>query len=402
MVFFEKMPLLPPDPIFGLTSAFQADLREQKVNLGAGIYKNEALITPILSSVKQAEESLLRIEKSKEYLPIHGDQAFINCVGQLVFGAEFWASESKRIAGFQTPGGTGALCIGGGLLNAETSTLFLSNPTWPNHHNIFKTLRFQVGIYPYYDVERHQIDFEKMLSFVNTIPPQSVLVLHAACHNPTGADLTTEQWEELAEVCMKRKILPFFDCAYQGFGRGLNEDVASIQIFAKKPIEMVVAVSQSKNFSLYGERVGAVYVVTSNSAISQAVTSRIKQFIRACYSNPPLHGAKIVAHILQEPSLRALWLQELETMRNRINGIRNQFVEKLSSKIPHRNLSDIKSGAGMFCLVGLSQTQVEQIIQEFGIYMTTDSRINLCGLTQSNIDYVAQGIAAVCHNKKVD
>ncbi len=396
MVFFGKVPLIPPDPIFGLTTAFQADPREQKVNLGVGIYKNDDLATPVLSSVKQAEADLLKDEMSKEYLPIQGDQRFIDQVGRLVFGADLWGAESKRVAGFQTPGGAAALCIGGAFLKKEIgSSLFLPDPTWPNHQNIFKALGFDVGGYPYYDFEHHRVSFERMLSYCHGLPSQSVIVLHASCHNPTGLDPSAQQWDELAELCVKKQLLPFFDCAYQGLGKGLDHDAASIRIFAKKQIEMLVAVSQSKNFSLYGERVGALYIAAQSSQAATHVASRVKQLIRAYYSNPPMHGAKIVARILQDPSLKVLWEQELEGMRKRIQAMRECFVEALAHHACNRDLSYMKLGSGMFCFTGLTQLQVERARQEFGIYMTSDGRMNLCGLNSGNLEYVVRSLAVI-------
>ena len=396
MVFFEKVSLVPPDPIFGLTTAFQSDPRKTKVNLGAGVYKNEQLVTPILSSVKQAEAFLTETEMSKEYLPISGDQNFIDQIGQLVFGSDFWTASSDRVASFQTPGGTGALSIGGDFLKKEINApLFLPNPTWPNHKNIFNALGFNVGVYPYYDFDQHVVQFEKTLSFFKTLPSQSILLFHASCHNPTGADLSIEQWRQLAELCENNQLLPFFDCAYQGFGEGIEQDVGPIRLFAARQIDMLVAVSQSKNFSLYGERVGALYAVAQKPDVAENVRSRIKQVIRTHYSNPPMHGAKIAAHILQTPHLRALWLQELEAMRTRINTVRRQFTEALSRKVPDKDLSYMQSGNGMFCFTGLNRLQVETIRQDGGIYMTADGRINICGLNSSNMDYVAQTMAAV-------
>ncbi len=392
MVFFEKISLAPPDSILGLTAAFVADPRKTKVNLGAGIYKDETLKTTVLNVVKQAEALILETEKSKEYLPIDGDRVFIEQIASLIFGPV----NSDKICGFQTPGGRGALRIGGSFLKKEVDgALFIPNPSWPNHKGVFTAAGFNVGEYPYYDFENHCIHFDKMLSFLNQLPVHSIVLLHAACHNPTGADLSMEQWQQIAGVCVKKNLLPFFDCAYQGFGRGIDEDVEPIRLFAKLGMEMLVAVSQSKNFSLYGERVGALYVVTGSKMIAENVKSRIKQIIRTLYSNPPMHGAKIVATILQDPKLRQDWEKELEEMRSRINALRETFTEALINRSQSTDFSYLKEGRGMFCFTGLNKAQVEKMIADFGVYMTGDGRINVCGLNRSNLDYVADAIAAV-------
>lgn len=398
MVFFDKVALAPPDPILGLSSAFLADPRTVKVNLGAGIYKDEALKTPIMRAVKQAEAQLLQGEKNKEYLPIEGDRLYIEQMGQMVFGADFWSQESSRICGFQTPGGTGALRVGAAFLKKElNSPVFIPSPTWPNHRGVFLASGFSVDHYPYYDFKNHTLEFEKVLSFLKTLAPKSVLILHASCHNPTGVDFTAEQWKLIADVCVLRQLLPFFDCAYQGFGKGIDEDVQAVRMFAAQGIEMMVAVSQSKNFSLYGERVGALYVLSSSAQINENVRSGVKIVIRTLYSNPPMHGAKVVGTILQDLVLKASWLEELEEMRNRIDSMRKEFVQALLPNVLERDLSYMEKGHGMFCFTGLNKHQVEKITKDFGIYMTMDGRINICGLTVKNIPYVVEALTAVIH-----
>jgi len=396
MVFFEEVPLAPPDPILGLTIAFQEDPRSSKVNLGAGIYKDENLKTPVMKVVKHVEANLVETEQSKEYLPIDGDKAYVSQIGQLVFGSDFWKSESERICGFQAPGGTGALRVGGAFLKKETEgPLYIPNPSWPNHKGVFTAIGYNVGIYPYYNFDNHCLEFEKMLSFFETLPFRSIILFHASCHNPTGEDLSLSQWETISEVCIKKQFFPFFDCAYQGFGRGIDEDVAPIRLFAGKQIEMAVAVSQSKNFSLYGERVGGLYVLSLNKTVADNVRSSVKQVIRTHYSNPPMHGAKIVGQVLQDEALRKKWLEELEMMRQRINQTRKDLMESLEKRVKGKNLSYMKTGNGMFCFTGLNKSQVETMIRDFGIYMTTDGRINICGLNGGNIEYVAEAISTV-------
>lgn len=382
MSFFEKIPLAPPDPILGLTLAFQEDTRSTKVNLGAGIYKTADLRTPVLSCVKSAESVLLDTEKSKEYLPIEGDHLFIDRIGELIFGDALW---EERIAGFQTVGGTGALKIGGTFLKEEADKpIWLSVPTWPNHRAVFLSCGLKVDHYPYYKV------FEKMIDCLESMQPGSIVVLHASCHNPTGWDLNLEQWKTVLALFKQKKLIPFFDCAYQGFGRGFEEDVEAIRLFAREGLEMLVAVSSAKNFSLYGERVGALFIVAESTKIAEHISSRVKQIIRTTYSSPPMHGAKIVAHILSTSSLRKSWEEELNDMRQRINSLRFSLCERLGEEFSH-----LKSGLGMFAFTGLDKSGVDRLKTEYGIYMPSDGRINVCGLNQDNLDYVVDAIKQV-------
>ncbi len=396
MVFFDAVPLAPPDPILGLTVAFQEDPRSTKVNLGAGIYKNESLQPPVMKAVKQVETWLVETEQSKEYLPIDGDKTYINQIAQLVFGVDFWKRESERVCGFQAPGGTEALRIGAAFLKKEMGgSLYIPNPSWPNHKGVFAAAGYPIGLYPYYNFDGHCLEFEKMLAFFQSLPSRSIILFHVSCHNLTGKDLSRDHWEWLSKICVKKQFLPFFDCAYQGFGRGIDEDVAPIRLFAGKQIEMLVAVSQSKNFSLYGERVGGLYIVSQNKTVSDHVRSIVKQVIRTHYSNPPLHGAKIVGQILQDDALRQVWTDELEMMRKRISNARKHLMEALEKRVRGKNLNDMKLGNGMFCFTGLNKSQVETMIRDFGIYMTSDGRINICGLNGSNMEYVADAFATV-------
>lgn len=396
MSFFQQVPLAPADPILGLTAAFAKDPRPNKVNLGVGLYKGEDLMSPILSCVKSAEKDLMLLEKSKEYAPIEGDYQFIGKIGELVFGSPYWDREYPRIAGFQTVGGTGALRIGASFLRQEIDPpVFISHPTWPNHRGVFQAAGLKVENYPYYDVGRHALRFDLMKEFLLSLPTGSLILLHASCHNPTGCDLNREQWLELAELCQKKGFFPFFDCAYQGFGKGLIEDVQSIRLFAEKGIEMAVAFSLSKNFSLYGERVGALFILTDSSETAQKVTSRVKQVIRTLYSNPPIHGARIAAHVLSTPELRALWERQLREMCERIRSMRHQLVVRLKEKSHSNEFNHLEDCNGMFCYSGLTPDQVVRIIADYGVYMTNDGRINVCGLNRENLDYVAESIIKV-------
>jgi aspartate/tyrosine/aromatic aminotransferase len=396
MSFFERVPLAPPDPIFGLAAAFQADERQEKVNLSVGVYCTEELKTPVMKSVKMSEEFLLREEKSKGYLPISGDHLFIDSIGALLFGKEFWGKEKERIAGFQAIGGTGALKIGGSFLKEELEgTVYISNPTWPNHRGVFESCGLKVEHYPYYNSKKHVADFDQLYSFFEQVRPGSILIVHASCHNPTGSDLTFHQWKEIGELCRKRKLIPFFDCAYQGLGKGLAEDAAAVRHFAEAGIECLVAVSNAKNFSIYGERVGSLFIVSQGGLLAKHITSRVTQVIRTTYSNPPMHGAKVVGHILSTPSLRQQWEEELHAMRHRMNQMRALFCEKLMAKSITVDFSHLKEGVGMFGFCCLEKEQVEQLKKEHGIYMTSDGRANVCGLNHHNIDSVVNAIISV-------
>lgn len=396
MSFFSQVTLASPDSILGLTAAFKRDERENKVNLGVGLYKDEQLHTPILKAVKRAEERLLIEEKSKEYLPIEGDTVFTEVLAELVFGKVLWQEHRKRICGVQTPGGTGALRIAADFLKKQgQQEIWIPNPTWANHRGIFESAGWNVKQYPYYDFQSHCVDFKKMRECLSKIPSSSIVLLHPSCHNPTGADFDKQQWNVVLEICKERRLLPFFDGAYQGLGEGIVQDVEPIRSFLANSIEIVVAVSQSKNFSLYGERVGALWICTDSKREEERVLSRLKQVIRVHYSNPPMHGAKIVRTILQDTDLRREWDLELEVMRNRIAKMRFLLVEEILKHGPFLRFSHLRYGRGMFGFTGLSSKEVERLAKEFGIYMTLDGRISLCGLNEDNLSYVAKALSDV-------
>lgn len=394
MGFFERVPLAPPDPILGLTAAFFGDERENKVNLGVGLYKTEDLKTPVLRSVKMAELAILRGEKSKGYLPIDGERLYLEEMGALVFGKQAWSGEKTRIASFQTVGGTGALKIGGTFLKEEADhPIWISAPTWPNHRGVFSHCGLRVEEYPYYDASRHALDFEKMVACLEKLTPGTIVVLHAACHNPTGSDPSREQWQTLCTLFKSKKLIPFFDLAYQGFGSGVEEDAEALRLFMQSGLEMLVAVSNAKNMSLYGERVGSLFIVAESAKNAEHIASRVRQIIRTIYSNPPMHGAKITAFILHNPTLRQQWEEELNAMKERIHAMRQLFVKKLAAnKVGSGDFSYLKDGKGMFGFTGLDKVQVEKMKVDYGIYMPHDGRINVCGLNPSNVDYVVSAI----------
>lgn len=395
MSLFDKVTLAAPDAIFGLTAAYIADRRSNKVNLMVGYYRNADLKTPVLNTVKKAERFLAETSVSKEYLPFAGDKTFVERSGMLVFGEKLWHASSNRMHGAQTVGGTGALKIGGDFLKQEVSdSIYLSDPTWPNHRGVFTRCGFNVKEYPYYDRERNVLDFDRLLKFLSDLKPKEIVVLHSCCHNPTGCDLSLEQWKIVSDLILKKKLVPFFDSAYQGFAKGVDEDAQSIRMFVENGHEMLIACSYAKNFSLYGERVGVLFVVAGSPQHIANVGSRINSIIRTTYSNPPMHGAQIVAHILNDAALKKEWESELSSMRERIMEMRKAFVSALSAQ-SKQDFSFLNDRNGLFCFSGLTKEQVDHLISEYGIYMTGDGRINIAGLNQDNLDYVVNAISAV-------
>lgn len=396
MGFFEKVPLAAPDPIFGLNNAFKKDDRASKINLSIGVYKTEDLLTPIFPVVKLAEAKIYEEEKSKEYLPIEGDAQFIERLAELVFGTSLWKEHRERVASCQSLGGTGALRVGGTFLKEEAAAkIFIPDPSWPNHKAVFSACGLHVQEYPYYDMRAHQFDFTKMESFLQTIPSHSIVVLHASSHNPTGCDPSLQQWRELCALFRLKKLIPFFDFAYQGFGNGIEEDPLAVRMFMQEGLEMLVAASCSKNFSLYAERVGCLFIVAESKKVAEHILSRVKQMVRHNYSNPPIHGAKIVSTILSHPTLHKAWESEVAVARSRIKGMREQLCNMLISQSQSMDFTHIRDTVGMFVFSGLSKHHVEKLIAEFGIYMTYDGRLNVCGLTQRNIERVVSAMIEV-------
>mgnify|MGYP001615369158 CR=1 FL=1 len=380
--FFETIDLAPADPIFKLTTEFEEDRRPNKVNLSVGLYRDEQLQTPVLKTVKQAEKYLLDTEKSKEYLPISGDPVFVEETKRLIFG------DVNRVCGIQTPGGTGALRVAGDFIRDEISSIIaLPDPTWPNHPGVFKKCGFKIDTYGYYDVKKHQLNIDAIFKMLRTVPEKSVVLFHACCHNPTGADLSRDEWNQVATVVKERKLLPLFDFAYQGFGDGIEEDAYPIRSFVKQSIECVVTASYSKNFGLYSERVGALFITTNTEQSAKHVLSKLKVYARTLYSNPPKHGAAIVAHILSDPALRKEWEKEVDEMRHRIDSLRDKFVHALQK-------SYLKNRKGMFCYLGLETEKVKRLKEQFGIYMAEGGRMNLAGLSRQNFDYVITSLNA--------
>ncbi|MDH0448747.1 aspartate/tyrosine/aromatic aminotransferase [Shewanella sp. GD04112] len=396
-MIFSQVVLAPADPILGLTDTFKADSRQDKVNLGVGIYKDEAGQTPVLQSVKKAEALLLEQEKTKNYLGIEGVQTYNRVVQELLFGEGSTLVTSGRAATAQAPGGTGALRIAAEFLlrNTPSRTVWVSNPTWANHQNIFETAGLTVKEYGYYNASAHDIDFDGMMTDLANAQAGDIVLLHGCCHNPTGIDLTLAQWELVANLCADKQLVPLFDFAYQGFGAGIEEDAAGLRLVAAKVPELLVANSFSKNFGLYNERIGAVTVVAQNADEAVRAFSQVKRTIRANYSNPPAHGALIVSTILSDAALKALWVQELTEMRERIAQMRTLFVQSLKDEGVTQDFSFISRQNGMFSFSGLNKEQVARLKDEFGIYIVGSGRISVAGMTKTNMPVICKAIAQV-------
>jgi aspartate/tyrosine/aromatic aminotransferase len=385
----------PEDSILGLTEAFRKESNPQKVNLGVGVYKDDNGLTPILQCVKAAEEILLRKENSKSYLPISGDPSYASGVQKLLFGGSSEVILSGRAATAHTPGGTGALRVGADLLKKfkPGAAVWISAPTWANHKGIFASDGFPLREYPYYNGETKKVDFNEMIACLKTIPESDIVLLHACCHNPSGVDLTHEQWQEVVSISKLQGWIPFLDFAYQGLGQGLVEDRFAVEEFARAGIDYLVASSFSKNFGLYNERTGALTVISPSAEESKVALSHLKTTVRVCYSNPPAHGGLVVATILNDAALHAQWLTELNAMRERIVDMRSALVDGLSRRGVKGDFSYIKDQRGMFSFSGISDAVVTWLREKKGIYVVAGGRINLAGLSTKNIDYVCDSIA---------
>ncbi len=394
---FEKITAAPADPILGLTDIFRADARPNKINLGIGVYKDETGKTPVLTSVKKAEQYQLENETTKNYLGIEGIPAFASCTQELLFGKESPIVADRRARTAQTPGGTGGLRVAADFIANQTSAkrIWISNPSWPNHKNVFSAVGLEVLEYAYYDAANHALDFDGLLSSLKQAQAGDVVLFHGCCHNPTGIDPTPEQWAQLAELSVANGWLPLFDFAYQGFANGLEEDAQGLRIFAAKHKELIVASSYSKNFGLYNERVGACTIVAADAETADRAFSQVKAAIRANYSNPPSHGAAVVATILGNDALRAMWEQELTDMRQRIHRMRQLFVNTLQEKGAQQDFSFIIQQNGMFSFSGLTKEQVLRLREEFGVYAVNSGRVNVAGMTPDNMAPLCEAIVAV-------
>ncbi|NML14631.1 amino acid aminotransferase [Azohydromonas caseinilytica] len=397
MSLFAAVEMAPRDPILGLNEQFAADPNPAKVNLGVGVYFDDEGKLPLLKCVAAAEQQLLEAKKPRGYLPIDGIAAYDKAVQGLVFGADSDAVKGGRIATVQALGGTGGLKIGADFLKRvnPAAKVLISDPSWENHRALFTNAGFEVGTYPYYDAENRGVRFDAMLAALQAAPKGTVVVLHACCHNPTGYDITPQQWTQVVEAVKSAGLVAFLDMAYQGFGEGIAEDGAVIQQFLAAGIDFFVSTSFSKSFSLYGERVGALSVVCDSADEAARVLSQLKIVIRTNYSNPPTHGAQVVATVLSTPSLRAQWEEELAGMRQRIKLMRSLLVEKLQAAGVKQDLSFIVRQKGMFSYSGLTKEQMQRLRGEFGVYGVDSGRICVAALNSRNIDAVAKAIAQV-------
>jgi len=394
---FAAVEMAPRDPILGLTESFNADERTNKVNLGVGVYGDDDGRIPLLAAVKQAEQARLAKAPAYGYLPIDGLAAYNHAVRALVFGADSPLLADGRVASFETLGGTGGLRVGADFLRRlhPQAQVWISEPSWENHRALFGAAGFKVNEYPYYDAASHGLKFDAMLAALKAMPADSIVVLHACCHNPTGVDLDANQWDEVIAAVRARRLVAFLDMAYQGFAEGIEADALAVRKFAASGLGFFVSSSFSKSFSLYGERVGALSIVTADREETARVTSQVKRVIRTSYSNPPTHGASIVAAVLSTPALRTLWEQELAGMRERIRSMRMELVRKLRENGVTQDFSFVARQRGMFSYSGLNPAQVERLRSEFAIYAVGSGRICLAALNSRNIDYVARAMAAV-------
>lgn len=394
---FEKVQSAPADPILGLTDAYKADERANKVNLGVGVYKDSQGATPILKTVKTAEARLVETEISKTYLSIQGAPEYNASVQRLLFGADSAIISDQRARTAQAPGGTGALRIAAEFMVRQLGIkkIWVSNPTWANHGNIFRGAGLDIAEYAWYDADSKGLAFEQLQQDLASVQPGEAVLLHGCCHNPTGIDPTIEQWQVIAELVKARGALPLFDFAYQGFARGIDEDAQSVRLFCEQFDELLVANSFSKNFGLYNERAGAFTVVASNSEQAETAFSQVKTIIRGIYSNPPSHGALVVATILEDPQLTAQWQQEVADMRGRIQEMREAFVEGLKQKGVKQDFGFISEQNGMFSFSGLNKAQVEQLKTDHAVYIVGSGRISVAGITPGNINHLIDAIAEV-------
>ena len=397
MSLFASVELAPRDPILGLNEQFNADTNPAKVNLGVGVYTDENGKLPLLGCVAAAEKQLVDLQKARGYLPIDGIAAYDKAVQGLVFGAESDVVTQGRVATIQALGGTGGLKVGADFLKRlhPDAKVLISDPSWENHRALFTNAGFPVETYPYYDAATRGVAFDAMLAKLAASPAGTIVVLHACCHNPTGVDLSTAQWEQVIATIKTHGLVPFVDMAYQGFGFGLAEDGAVVAQFLKAGLAFFVSTSFSKSFSLYGERVGALSVVCATKDEATRVLSQLKIVIRTNYSNPPTHGAQIVATVLTTPALRAQWESELAGMRDRIKRMRGALVDQLTNAGVKGDLSYIIKQNGMFSYSGLSAAQMQRLRSEFGVYGVDSGRICVAALNDHNLAYVAKSIAAV-------
>ena len=394
---FAAVEMAPRDPILGLNESFNADTRSTKVNLGVGVYFDDNGKIPLLAAVKAAEDVRVKAALPRGYQPIEGAPAYNQAVQNLLLGKDSELIANGQVITAQALGGTGALKIGADYLKRlnPNAQVYISDPSWENHRALFESAGFVVENYPYYDAVTRGVNFSGMKACLASLDAGSVIILHACCHNPTGADLSDAQWQEVVEVCRERALVPFLDMAYQGFADGIDADAVAVRAFSASGLQFFASSSFSKNFSLYGERVGALSIITASKEESARVMSQVKRVIRTNYSNPPTHGGALVAGVLASPELRQVWENELAGMRDRIRTMRTGLVDAIKAQGVAQDFSFVAQQRGMFSYTGLSAAQVERMKDEFGIYAVSTGRICLAALNTKNVDYVAKAIATV-------
>jgi aspartate/tyrosine/aromatic aminotransferase len=391
---FESLQKLPADAILGLIAEHRDDPRANKIDLGVGVYRNAAGETPVLESIKKAEQRLLQTQNSKAYIGTAGDGEFNSLMQEMTFAG---SAPDERLVTLQTPGGSGSLRVAAGILleARQDATVWVSEPTWANHVPLLAGAGVTLKPYPYYDTEKHVIRIDAMLDALRSAPQGDVVLLHACCHNPSGLDPSEDEWRAIAEVIVERQLVPFIDMAYQGFSRSIDDDAFIIRHLAPLVPEMIVAASCSKNFGLYRDRVGSLSFMSSGAATLAPLASQANNLVRTIYSMPPDHGAAAVRIILSDDDLRAEWLLELDGMRDRLRDMRTLLNDALLKKAPKHDFSHLIRAHGMFCFLGISAEHVARLKKDFGIYMVDSSRINVAGITRDNVNYLSDSIAAV-------
>ena len=394
---FESLKPVAMDPILGLMAAYRADTRTNKIDLGIGVYMNDRGHTPVMTSVKEAETRLMQLETTKSYQGIAGDPDYNQRIIELLFGADHSILNSGRIKSIQAPGGSGALRVGAEVIQRARpeAKLWVGVPTWPNHIPLLGGAGFEIEEYPYYNRDNHQIETEAMMETLRQVPAGDMVLLHGCCHNPTGADLTHEQWDIIADLALERGFIPFIDTAYQGLGDGLDEDAYGLRMMAERLPELVVASSCSKNFGLYRERTGSITFIADSAEQADIVASQAMSVARQIYSMPPAHGALLVSLILGDQQLRTNWEAELTEVRERIQSMRTLLADNIQNNTAGKDFSHIKQQRGMFSFLGLNTAQLDQLREEYGVYIVSSSRVNLAGINSSNIDYLSSSIMSV-------
>ena len=394
---FESLNPVAMDPILGLMAAFRADARTNKIDLGVGVYMNDRGHTPVMTSVKEAETQLMQLETTKAYQGIAGDPDYNQRILELLFGADHSILNAGRIKSIQAPGGSGALRVGAELIQRARpdAKLWVGVPTWPNHIPLLGSAGFEIKEYPYYNRDSHQVETDAMMETLRQVPAGDMVLLHGCCHNPTGADLTHEQWDLIADLALERGFVPFIDTAYQGLGDGLEEDAYGLRMMAERLPELVIASSCSKNFGLYRERTGSITFIAETPEQADIVAAQAMSVARQIYSMPPAHGALLVSLILGDQQLRANWEAELTEVRERIQSMRSLLADSIQNNAAGIDFSHIKQQRGMFSFLGLNTAQLDQLREEYGVYIVSSSRVNLAGINSSNIDYLGSSILSV-------